>query len=248
MALYSRENPDGTSVYQRTEYASLQIADPARVPIQAGEYLDELTAMQFGLWWILDQLEFTSIKRSELMLNGRLEKTQFHLESIYLDHPDTEDTQALQSPSATIMAEGEAELQLAHLMDEQRLLEETANVYGEGTLLQVLYESSVTLTVGCVCTNKDDRAAIRKGVISALAREPLDDRPGRRVIIEPYYGRLATYDLQGVSYLDTKDESQRKRFHILFRVQADIEVVDLVPLPAEFKPRTCVDVSTDALE
>lgn len=242
-----RENPDGTQVYQDPDHASLQVVDPARVPLQAGEYLDDLTAMQFGLWWILDQLEFVSLNRSKLMLDGQLEQTKFRFEAIALDHPDTEDTQALQSPMATIMAEGETELQLAHLMDEQKLLEDTANVYGEGTILQCLYESSATLTVGCVCTDKNDRAAIRKGVISALAREPHDSRPGRRVIIKPYYDRLATYDLQGVSYLDTRDESQRKRYHVLFRVQADIEVVDLVPLPAEFRPQTCVTVSTDAL-
>jgi hypothetical protein len=241
VSTYFRYNPDGTAVYQQVGRESVQVADPARVGLSPGKWVDDLTALQIGLWYILDQVEFSSVDRRSLIIDGVAKETKFRFGEIALDHPDTTDTMASDAPIVTIMARDETELQLAGPLSEQQLLEETANYFAPGTILQKLYESNVTLDVICWLTNKDDRAAVRKGVISAMAREPMDSRAGRRAIIGPYYERLAIYDLQSVMYVDEPDSARASTYPIIFKVASSIEVVDLVAIPEEFKARVCLE-------
>lgn len=248
MATVWRTNPDGTTLYAKVGNESLQVAEPARVGRFQGKYIDDLTAMQVGLWYILDQVKVTSVNRAKMMLRGLAEEAEFRFGEIALDHPDTEDSMAPNAPIVTIMATGETDLQLAGPLSEQPLLEDTINLYKPDTVLQKLYEAAVTLEIVCWFTNKDDRAGARKAVISALSREPLDNRPGRRVVIRPYYDRVAIYDLQGVTYVDDPESAQAKRFPVIFRVASSIEVVELVDLPEYFKPVVHIENAVGTLD
>ena len=227
-------NPDGTVVPRDGVRDGQRDLLPQQQPLVTGNYLDPFTALQFGMWQILDPLTFTTIDRLTLMVDGRVELNQFKLTRIFFDWPDSEDG-SIPAPSVSIMAPDEIELQLPGPLSGQQLIEDTLDLYRQGYVLRRLYEMQATLQVVGWFAHKDERAGAHRGLIEAFGGEPGDERPGRRVEVAQYFDRVARYDLMGITYEDTPDNARSKVWPMTARFSADITAVALVEAPAAIR-------------
>lgn len=228
------ENPDGTFVPRDGVHDGQRDLLPQQVPLVTGKYLDDFTALQIGMWLILDALTFTTVDRLALITDGVVEKNTFKLTRIFLDWPDSEDD-IIPVPSVTIMSPEEVEMQLAGPLSGQQTYEDTLNLYEPNTVLKKLYELNATLQVVGWFAHKDERAAFRRGLIEAF-HEPGDERSGRRVTIPHYFDRVGRYDLMGITYDDSVDFARSKQWPLTARFAADIEAVSLVQIPVDIRP------------
>lgn len=226
-------NPDGTTTPQSEHAAGMQTNLPAQVPLNQKTYVDDFTALQLGMWMILDSLVFTTIDRLALVTDGKVESNTLKFTRVFLDWPDAGDN-SVPIPSATIYAPTETELQLGGALSGQQLLEDTEDVYAPGTVLRSLYTLQCSMVVTMWLAEKDDRSAVRKGLIEAFT-EPGSERSGRRVVVPWYFDRVARFDLQGITYDDSAEQAQGKTFPLSARFSADIEAVSLVQAPATIR-------------
>lgn len=238
---YPHTNRDGTQTWREGGEESVRDIEPpgTNESPHAGEFVDELTAIQLGMWMVLDSLTFTTADRAALV-EGRLETNTLRFERVFLDWPDTEDDQ-VPVPSAAIMATGPQEIQYSTPLHGQQLIEDTVDVYRPGTVLRHLGELSATLEVVVWLMHKDERAAVRRGLVEAFAAEPDDERSGRRVNVPWYFDRPARLFLQSIEYQDNADQARSKIWPLVARFAADIQVVRLVAAPATLRPLTQVD-------
>ena len=241
-------NLDGTSLpYDRT-HTNLREITPQGTDreICPGEVLDDFSALQIGMYRILEQLVFTTVNRRALVDSQgqdiRVNEMQF--QRIFLDWPNTENDM-IPVPSATILAPAEQSTTLGEApQGGQQILEETADLFAPNTVLRKFGETIVDLQVQMLLNNKDDRAGVRKGLIDAFMAEPDDERAGRRVLVPEYFSRVARFSLVGMDYPDTPDDAKMKHFPLTARFVADIEMVKLVQLPTELlTPRIDVQVT-----
>lgn len=230
----SVQNPDGTFKPSDGVHEGQRDLAPPQTPIVTGEYLDDFTALQIGMWQILDSLTFTSVDRLALITEGKVEKNEVVLTRIFLDWPDSEDD-IIPVPSVTIMAPEEVELQLAGPLSGQQIIEDTQDKYRPGTVCKKLYELNARLEVVGWFAHKDERAAFRRALVEAF-HEPRDERSGRRVTVSRYFDRVARFDLMGITYDDSPDFARSKQWPITARFVADIEAVSLVEVPVDIRP------------
>lgn len=237
-----RSNPDGTLYRVNPALESLQRFEPAKVAQQVSRYVDDLTALQLGLAKILSPLQFVSLDRKAYHDSGKIEVRVFEFDAIMFDFADTEDSFA-KHPVAALIQGSDSQMDLPGPLSPGAIIEDSLDEYGEGTVLRRLFDNSVLLTVMSILTNKDDRAALRKGLLSAFAGDPHSEGSGRRIVIPEYFGQTARYDLVGVDYIDTSDTVHQKKFPLVARIQGDITVVDLVSAPALMRPDFSIEAS-----
>jgi hypothetical protein len=230
-------NRDGTTLPWDGVHDGLrQISPPGQSEgLLPGLYLDDLTALQVGLARVLVPLTFTTIDRRALVESGLVETNTFQFQRVFLDWPDTEDDR-IPAPSATIMAPSGVSLNLPGPLSGQQLLEGTLDVYAPGTVLRKLGETACTIEVVVVVSHKDERSAVRRGLIEAFMAEPDEERSGRRVLVAEYFGRLARFDLRAIDYPDNPTDAQQKQWAVSAKFDADIEVVKLVATPGMLRP------------
>ena len=118
-------NPDGTLV-PRAASRQIQVTNyPAEVPIVTGRYVDDFTALQIGMFRILEDLTFTTIDRYKRIVDGTVAQNQMVFTRIFLDWPDSEDD-LLPIPSVTIHSPQEVETTSPGPQSGQPLMEETS--------------------------------------------------------------------------------------------------------------------------
>ncbi len=211
----------------------------------SGRYLDDLSALQAGLYYILNSLEFTTVNREALILQNRVKSNTFELERTFFDFPDSDDGNIPQA-SATIMADAVQNFSLDGALSETQIFEDTVDVYEPCTVLKYMYTLETVLSVICIVSNKDLRSGLRKGITEAF-HEPDSETYGRRVQIPVYYDRIAQFFLQDVEYLDDKDNAHSGRYPMVIRFNSDIHVVKLIETPPEMRIRSAVGVTTEEL-
>lgn len=240
------QNPDGTTSPRDEDHDGLINVLPSQgiVGLYPGQYLDELSALQIGVAMVLAAIEATTVDRKALMEHGRVERNTLRLQRVFLDMPDTEDNM-VPVPSACISALAQ-DLNLSGPLSGQALIEDSLDTYGEGTILQRLYETQCDLQVVLWFSHKDDRAGYRKALIEAF-NEPDSEFSGRIVTIPEYFDRPAEMYLQSIEYPDTPESAQAKEVVLQARVRGTIQAVKLVPAPAEMRlPRVQVAVTSGA--
>ena len=230
-------NRDGTTLpWDGLRDGLRQILPPGvNESLLPGAFLDDYTALQIGMFYILSALTFTTVDRRRLIEDGVVETNQLEFQRILLDWPEVEGDR-VPVPSATIYAPGEASLDLSGPLSGQQLLEETLDQFAPGTVLRKLGETTAELEVLLLLAHKDERSAVRRGLIDAFMSEPDGEQSGRRVTVAPYYGRVARYDLVGISYPDTPDQARQGQWPLSARFTADVEIVKLVAAPSTIRP------------
>jgi len=205
------------------------------VPVDRARDLDAFTALQIGMSEILSGIIFSRHDLGALLCNGDLQSDTFRLERVILDWPTQQDD-VEPFPSALIMCPGERTYE-HNGMPGATLIEESLDVYGEGTILRLLATVECKLEITIWSAHKEERRGIMAGLERALLAEPGDERSGRRVVLSPYYDRIAGYDLSSASYMDSSDSAQANRWVVQAKVDASIDRVMLVPSPGLMSPR-----------
>jgi hypothetical protein len=238
-----RPNPDGTLVPRDPSRADVaDLAIPA-TPLKSGKqgYIDDYTAAQLGLVQILNGLTFHVTDVKALIEKDTLETRAMDFGGrVYLDHPDPEDDRT-PTPSATITEGGPPTYDLPGPLSGQQYAEGSEGVWGEGTILRVAYHGTYALQVVCWLAHKDDRAAVRQGLVSAFFAEPRDQRSGRLVALPWYFDQVARYTMTAVSYPDTDEQATQGTWPLVADIKTEVVGVYLVPMPG-YLQRAQVDV------
>ena len=199
-------------------------------------YLDDYTAVQWGLAQVLGSLTMRTVDARALVESGQVRVAELRFHRVYLDHPDDEDERAQVTPSCTISEGMPTQYDLQGSGSGQRLLESTVDQWAPGTVLARLWEPTYSLAVTCWLANKDDRAAVRKALVEAFGVEPLDPRSGRRLVLPWYWDQTARYDLTRISYPDSSDLATRGTWPLVAEVTATTTAVQLVQSPGYLVP------------
>ena len=227
-----RANPDGSTVPRDP---ARQVAGDLAVtatPLVSGlsGYLDDYTAVQLGLVQLLQGLTFRVTDLTALM-DGRLETRAMDFGGrIFLDYPDPED-ERIPVPSATVQEAAPPEYTLPGPISPAGYVEGSEGVWGEGTILRSAYFGSYPLQVVCWLSKKDDRAAVRQGLVACFYAEPRDERSDRRISLPWYFDQVARYTLTSISYPDTDEQATRGVWPLVAAIQATVTAVHLVPAP-----------------
>ena len=80
---YVYVNPDGTAIPVDIDSIGSKTNSPVQVPLAASTYVDDFTALQLGMWMILNALEFTTIDRLALVTSGRIESNTMNFTRIF---------------------------------------------------------------------------------------------------------------------------------------------------------------------
>jgi len=237
--LAALSNSDGTTtLIPATAPAGMLYAEELR-DVAPQSDMDALSAMQIGLARLLQGLSFWQHNLEARLAAGDLQPREFKLERIFFDFPRQEDDLD-PMPSVCIRCPGD------RLYGQPGLgvgiLEDTADVYGEGTALRRIAHVTCELELSVWCAHKEQRRGFVSGVEKALLAEPNDDREGRRIIVADYFDRVLRCQYQRVSYGDDGMSAQSGRWMAQCFIAADIDRVVRVPLGRMQRPQFSADV------
>lgn len=117
--------------------------------------------------------------------------------------------------------------------------EETADVYGAGTVLLHRDDLVGTVIIETVLSTTSARDAIQLALWDRFATEPCDFRPGRRILLRCYYERMVRMMLAETPFAFGEDVSGERakanEFALLCFLQVEIPEVILVPHPGRWE-------------
>ena len=143
---------------------------------------------------------------------------QIALENILIEHPDNVEDLVLPS---IVISSGTVEWDSRGLMSQ--LDESTIDVYGPGTVLQVLYEHKETIEIECWAAKKPERRSMLGAIQKAFV--PTEFMYGVRFRIPNYYNRMAQFSAENDVLSD--DAAVLGRRMVKVRVNMEFEVVAL---------------------
>jgi len=226
-----KQNPDGTSTTHPSDDRQ-SVYTPAALAYTPGLKISSLYAAQLAVAAMLDGMVAT-VKDDESVAEGRTPDTRrVELSRIYIDWPPNE--AQLEPPQATILEVVEQDF--GDEVSSARYLEETADKYGEGTVVFRQAFSQVTLAVHMVLGHRDDRRAFRAELEDWLS-EPQSDRMGRQVIVPAYYGAQVMVGLMSLQNQDDGDAAQKNIFTLIAGIVCRVPVLRLVQRPTRLRPR-----------
>lgn len=229
-------NPDLTESIVRLPHGSSLYTQPL-VAMRPESDLDALSAMQIGLGRLLQGLTFWQHNLEARLGSQDLQPRGFRLERIFFDLPRQEDDLD-PMPSACILCPGERSYEQQDL--SITLIEDTADVFGEGTVLRKLAHVTCELELAIWSAHNEERRGIVAGIERELLAEPNDDRAGRRVVVADYFDRVARFALLRDAYPDGGGQSNERM--VQFRIAADIDRVVLVGVGRLQQPQTRVAI------
>jgi hypothetical protein len=165
------ENPDGfTSTTHPDDEASVTYQPPA-VSVDPARKIPSLFAAQLAVSQLLEGIVAT-VKDDENVVTGRSPNgRQVKMTTIYIDWPPNE---AEMLPATATILEADDQ-DFGDEVSAARYLEDTADKFGEGTVLFRQAFSTVKLAVHMTFAHRDDRRAFRAELEDWLA-EPQTDR------------------------------------------------------------------------
>lgn len=195
--------------------------------------VDSFLAAQLGLWQIISAMRPYSFDLTEWLASGSIQSRQMQIHRVFFDWPRAEED-GVPIPSVTIAQDGEG--MYDHKGLTNTLDEETADKYGEGTVLKNVGLLNAPIQLVFMLATKDDRSGVRRAVEDAFLDEPSDERQGRRIVVAPYYDQVVRYSLVGQSYPDDDESAQANQWLLVSRLVAEVPVVKLVRSPSRVPP------------
>ncbi len=225
----TRTGPDGTERFVPNTNAGrgAQIFTTPHFPSQQPQRaIDAFFALQVGLWQMLSAQEMYSID-TEKLLAGAPTSRAFRFERIFFDWARQENDR-VPNNSVAIQQAGATRYTDPYL--DTVLLEDTIDVFCPGTILKRMHTAEVNINLVVWLSHKDDRGGVRR-MLEDMFDDSEDERPGRRVLIKPYYNQIARYTLSEITYADTSDSATDNTWPLVATVACDIDVVKLVKRP-----------------
>jgi hypothetical protein len=128
-----------------------------------------------------------------------------------------------------------------------RLLQNTINVFGEGTMLRHLGEwPDVSLKLVVWFGHKDIRRGFDSRLSSVLAADRTRETWHRTVIVPEYFNRDVKLMMVGRIRPDSPEQAKMNRWPIEYTINAAVEQVELVRVPG-YVGKVQVDVETNGL-
>lgn len=215
------------------------INPPSWPPLNPERSIDSFLACQVGLFQILSAMDMWSVDVMALLRNPNdVQARKFRFQAIHLDWAGVEHDH-LPIPSATISSAGPTRYNPV----SPEFLDHTLDLYGEGTVLRRNAHAEVQIVVETWFSNKDERGGARKA-FEDIFTEPEDERAGRRIVIRPYFDRVARYVMQEIEYPDHEDWAKENRFPLIALFAVDIECVKLVKAPPFMRASMAFDIGT----
>lgn len=225
------ELTDGTLVAAPAPTSRLLASEPYRA-LGIATHLDVATVCQIAVWRLLQTAEMVSMDLDAL-LEGRAIKTSepFMLRRVFFGWP-TQDEDIKPMPSAAILVDGETDYEGQGMGVD--IDPDTADRYGEGTVLRPVSEVTQPVSVVVWCAHKEERRAVRAAFERVFAVEPQDQRRGRHVVVPEYYDRVVQVDLaSGNPAQEGPNDAQTNIWAHRINLTCSVVQVDLVGLPAK---------------
>lgn len=228
---FTRE-PDGFTATTHPSDDRMVRYQPAALAFDPSRKIPSLYAAQLAVASLLKGTVAT-VKDDENVATGRSQNGRaVAFEPIYIDWPPNE--AELAPAQATILEVDEQDF--GDEVSAARYLEDTADKFGEGTVIFRQSFSMVKLAVHMTFGHRDDRRAFRAELEDWLS-EPQSDRMGRQVIVPAYYGAQVMVGLMSLQNQDDGDAAQKNIFTLIAGILCRVPVLRLVQRPARLRPR-----------
>lgn len=233
--------PPGMAVQQSDGTITVIPSDPAAddrrsgsedlwPSVDAATGIDALRAIQLAVADILAALRPRSFDLLTYLKTGVANSREMEFHRVFFDYA-TQDDDQIPCPSAAIRRYGEGVYEGSGLSNT--ILEETADVFGPGTVCETSGTFSQGIEVLIMTAHKDDRAGVRKAIEDAFLGEVGDQRPGRRVVVPAYYGRTVRLALLAMDHPgDGPGTAQANEWLLQVRLQGTVDATRLVRRPA----------------
>lgn len=232
------ENPDDYTRTTHPDDDSRSIYQPSVMTFDRSRKISSLYAAQLAVGALLDSVR-AEVKDDERVAAGKSpDGRAVKFGAIYIDWPPNE--AELLPAQATILEADEQDF--GDEVSAARYLEETADVYGEGTVIFRAAFSTVRLAVHMTFAHRDDRRAFRAEIEDWLA-ELMTDRMGRQVIVPAYFNAQVMVGLLSLQNMDDGQKAQSNIFTLVAGVVCRVPVLRLVQRPARMRPRVDAGVS-----
>lgn len=183
--------------------------------------------------------ELTFYRPGGLDVNGNTKDPipfQIAERDVHVEEPDDEEEYRV--PAIALLAQAPANYDAIGMTS--KVLEETKDVYGEGTVLIWMSEHQENFVLEIRAETKQQRRAMVLGLENALS--PIEQMAGIRFLMNDYYGQLCTFQLQSKEYIDDDMDLLARRkaklvIQLVYNVVALFPVNELVP---------AIDVLVDA--
>lgn len=221
--------PDGTQTVAPVPLRELLASSEYR-NLAIATHLDVVAVCQIAVFRLLQTIAMVSIDLTRLLDDGVAETSKpFTLKRIFFDWP-TQDDPIDPMPSAAVVAMGETDFDNSGLGVE--LDDETADRYGQDTILRVNREARQQLGVVVWCAHKEERRAVRAAFERVFLSEPQDQREGRHVVVPEYYDRVVSIHLDTSNPAeDGPADAQGNEWVYRAVLECTVPQVELVGIP-----------------
>lgn len=142
------------------------------------------------------------------------------LKDIHIEWPDSVDIER-ELPVMALISGGPIDYQfvgMGNWVDES-----TRDVHGKNTVLQVQNENVETIFIEVLCASKQERRALREGIVNALS--PTELMAGIRFKVPDYYNQTATFSVQKGTIVEDGDSVKNRR---ALRIEVEMSYLGVV--------------------
>ena len=205
-------------------------------------HLDTVSVCQIALYRLLHDLEMHRKNLEAFLESADLQTSSFRFKRIVIDWPRDEDD-VTPMPSAVLVSDGA--VTYANAGFGTSIIEETADVYGEGTVLRRQSFATLRIVVYMLFPHKEERRAAHAAIERNLLTEPDDDENFRKVVVPEYYDRTVRIMCKDLARPDGSAEAKTNEWELQAAFDCEVEVVKLVKVPARIQqPRVGLGVGT----
>lgn len=193
---------------------------------------DAVSICQLAIYRVLGGIVMHRTNFEAYVATGDIQTASFQFRRLIFDWPRDEE-QIKPMPSAAIVAAGEVEYANPDLGTD--LLEDTVDVYREGSVLRRLSHATMRLVAHMLFAHKEERRAAHSAIERELLAEPDDDEGHRKVVIPEYYDRTVRMMLRSLARPDGADEAKTNTWELQAAFDCEVEVVKLVTDPGRIQ-------------
>ncbi|HMV65360.1 MAG TPA: hypothetical protein PKA64_00825 [Myxococcota bacterium] len=221
-------SPDG--VWQVVQEGVIEHLQSHLVPVDKDARLEPKAVCQLAIAQVLAAMVFRSVNPKDMAAGTAGPPKTFEVGAggLHFDWPEPESTMP-PSVQFTIREDEDGSEEDDFGLGGGTWLEDTADVFGKGTVLVLDGDYKGMFAVETVVSERFDRDAIKRAMRDHFKREPYDKRPGRRIVVRPYYSRVVRIELAERPFTEREDpeDVQSRERSLICRLEAECEIVRL---------------------